>query len=77
SNEKLRKRTVSIIRELTGMSEGEAARYSEQAEGDARVAVLMILLKLDGERAKQMLEEKDGNFVAVMDEEKDRGQARA
>jgi len=74
SNEKLRKRTVSIIQELTGVSEGEAARYSEQAEGDARVAVLMILLKLDGERARQMLEEKDGDFVAVME---DGGQARA
>jgi N-acetylmuramic acid 6-phosphate etherase len=74
SNEKLRKRTVSIIQELTGVSEGEAARYSEQAQGDARVAVLMILLKVDGERARQILEEKAGDFVAVM---KDRGQARA
>ncbi|MCA0991505.1 N-acetylmuramic acid 6-phosphate etherase [Pseudalkalibacillus hwajinpoensis] len=70
SNEKLRKRTVSIIQELTGVSKGEAARYSEQAEGDARVAVLMILLKLDGERARQMLEEKCGDFVAVMEEDR-------
>ena len=67
SNEKLRKRTVSIIQELTGVSEGEAARYSERAEGDARVAVLMILLKVDVDRAKKLLEEKDGNFVEVME----------
>ncbi|MFK3960672.1 N-acetylmuramic acid 6-phosphate etherase [Guptibacillus hwajinpoensis] len=67
SNEKLRKRTVSIIQELTRVSEEEAARYSEQAEGDARVAVLMILRRVDADRARRLLEEKDGNFVAAME----------
>ncbi|MDO6657316.1 N-acetylmuramic acid 6-phosphate etherase [Anaerobacillus sp. 1_MG-2023] len=67
SNEKLRKRTVSIIRELTRVSEEEAARYSEQAEGDARVAVLMILRKVDADRARRLLKEKDGDFVAAME----------
>ena len=38
-----------------------------EAEGDARVAVLMIMLKVDVDRAKKMLEEKDGNFVEVME----------
>ncbi|MGG1685748.1 N-acetylmuramic acid 6-phosphate etherase [Pseudalkalibacillus sp. NRS-1564] len=67
SNEKLRKRTVSIIQELTRVSEEEAGRYSEQAEGDARVAVLMILRRVDADRARQLLEEKDGDFVAAME----------
>ena len=67
TNEKLRKRTVSIIQELTRVSEEEAARYSEQAEGDARVAVLMILRRVDADRARRLLEEKDGDFVAAME----------
>ncbi|MGA9287554.1 MAG: N-acetylmuramic acid 6-phosphate etherase [Anaerobacillus sp.] len=69
SNEKLRKRTVSIIQELTGVSEEEADRYSAQAEGDARVAVLMIMLKVDAKEANVLLERKDGNFVEVMEGE--------
>lgn len=67
SNEKLRKRTVSIIQELTGVSEREAMRYSELAEGDARMAVIMILLKVGVDEAREMLERKDGNFVEVME----------
>ncbi|WP_273851250.1 N-acetylmuramic acid 6-phosphate etherase [Guptibacillus spartinae] len=68
SNEKLRKRTISIIQELTGVSEGEAARYSEQAKGDARVAVLMVLLKVDAGGANELLQSKNGNFVNVMED---------
>ncbi|TKD70886.1 N-acetylmuramic acid 6-phosphate etherase [Pseudalkalibacillus hwajinpoensis] len=66
SNEKLRKRTVSIIQELTGVSEREALRSSKEAEGDPRVAVIMILLKVGVDEAQEMLEKKDGNFAEVM-----------
>ncbi|MGI8314126.1 N-acetylmuramic acid 6-phosphate etherase [Halobacillus mangrovi] len=66
SNEKLRKRTLSIIQELTGVGEAEALHYSQQAQGDARVAILMVLLKTDVSQAKKMLEEKSGNFAEVM-----------
>ncbi|ARI77712.1 N-acetylmuramic acid 6-phosphate etherase [Halobacillus mangrovi] len=68
SNKKLRKRTLSIIQEITGVSEAEALRYSEQAQGDARVAILMVLLNADAEKAKEFLEEKSGNFAEVMND---------
>ncbi|WP_431522093.1 N-acetylmuramic acid 6-phosphate etherase [Guptibacillus hwajinpoensis] len=67
SNEKLRKRTVSIIQELTGVGEKEAANYSEQAEGDARIAILMILMKIGAKEANEILDRKDGNFAEVME----------
>ncbi|KHE67320.1 N-acetylmuramic acid 6-phosphate etherase [Halobacillus sp. BBL2006] len=66
SNAKLRQRTISIIQELTGVGEAEAVLYSERAEGDARVAILMYLLKTDAEQARKMLDEKGGNFAEVM-----------
>ena len=66
SNEKLRKRTVSIVRELTGVTQVDAERYSNEAEGDARVAVLMILLKVEVDEATEMIERTGGNFAEVM-----------
>ncbi|MDP4552544.1 N-acetylmuramic acid 6-phosphate etherase [Alkalihalobacillus macyae] len=66
SNEKLRKRTVSIVQELTGVTQEEAERYSKEAEGDARVAVIMILLKVKVDEAKEMIERTGGNFAEVM-----------
>jgi N-acetylmuramic acid 6-phosphate etherase len=66
SNAKLRQRTISIIQEVTGAGEAEAVLYSERAKGDARVAILMYLLKTEAEQAKKLLDEKDGNFAEVM-----------
>ncbi|WP_181347206.1 N-acetylmuramic acid 6-phosphate etherase [Thalassobacillus sp. CUG 92003] len=62
SNEKLRKRAISIIRELTGVDEERAAEASNKAQGDARIAILMLLLEIDAETARRVLEQKKGHF---------------
>ncbi|MYL33916.1 N-acetylmuramic acid 6-phosphate etherase [Pontibacillus yanchengensis] len=62
SNEKLRKRAISIIQELTGVDETKAAYYSRQANGDARIATLMILLEIDANAAQSLLDQKNGHF---------------
>lgn len=67
SNEKLRKRTVSIIQELTGVEAQVASRYSTQAGGDARVATLMILLNTDAETAKALLDKNNGHFPRTLE----------
>ncbi|WP_270180188.1 N-acetylmuramic acid 6-phosphate etherase [Alkalihalobacillus sp. CinArs1] len=66
SNEKLRKRAVSIIQEITGVDEEEACRASEKAGGDVRVAIVMLLLNTSAEEAILLLKNKGGNFVELM-----------
>ncbi|MCA0986924.1 N-acetylmuramic acid 6-phosphate etherase [Guptibacillus algicola] len=66
SNEKLRKRAVSIIQEITGVDEVEASRASEKAGGDVRVAIVMLLLGVNVEEAKVVLEKKNGNLAELM-----------
>ncbi|KMM36865.1 N-acetylmuramic acid-6-phosphate etherase [Alkalihalobacillus macyae] len=68
SNEKLRKRTISIVQELTGVTQEEAERYTQLGGGDPRVAVLMILLKIKVEEARDILKKKENNFAEVMKE---------
>lgn len=66
SNEKLRKRAVSIIQEIAGVKEEEASRASEKAGGDVRVAIVMLLLGVNVEEAKAVLEKQNGNLAELI-----------
>ncbi|MBO1001761.1 N-acetylmuramic acid 6-phosphate etherase [Pseudogracilibacillus auburnensis] len=68
TNNKLRKRAISIISELTGVDEEKAKEVNEIAKGDTRVAILMLMFTIDMEKAKLMIEKNNGNFVKAMDE---------
>lgn len=68
TNDKLRKRAISIISELTGVDEKKAKETSKIAQGDTRVAILMLLFNIEMKKAKLMIEKNNGNFVKAMDE---------
>ncbi|MEI3614272.1 N-acetylmuramic acid 6-phosphate etherase [Pseudogracilibacillus sp. SO30301A] len=68
TNEKLRKRAASIISDLTGADEKKAREMNDIAQGDTRVAILMILFDVELEKAKSIIKKYNGNFVKAMQE---------
>lgn len=61
SNEKLRKRAVSIVREATGVDEDTAVRTLREAGGSCKTAITMILADCDKKEALELLEKADGH----------------
>lgn len=68
TNKKLRKRAINIIQELTGVNEIAAKKANEEADGDVRIAILMLLFHIDQTKAKMMLSNHNGNFVKAIKE---------
>jgi N-acetylmuramic acid 6-phosphate etherase len=62
TNEKLRHRSISIIQDITGADEKVAREMNEKANGDTRVAILMILFKVNSDTATDVLTEQNDNF---------------
>lgn len=62
TNAKLRKRVVKIVMEATGADEATAAAYSQEANGDARIAILMLKMGITAEQAASALEQMNGHF---------------
>ncbi|WP_408007636.1 N-acetylmuramic acid 6-phosphate etherase [Pseudalkalibacillus sp. A8] len=62
TNEKLRHRVVHIIKEVTGVDEKTALKYSHSANGDARTAILMIMFQITYEKAKETLQIYNDHF---------------
>ncbi|TBL77850.1 N-acetylmuramic acid 6-phosphate etherase [Paenibacillus thalictri] len=62
TNAKLRKRVVKIVMEATGADEATAAAYSQEANGDARIAILMLKMGITAEQAAGALEQMNGHF---------------
>ncbi|THF74507.1 N-acetylmuramic acid 6-phosphate etherase [Cohnella fermenti] len=62
TNAKLRERVVRIVQRGTGCDEATAREYAEAAEGDARVAILMLKFGVGAGEAKQALLETNGHF---------------
>ncbi|ULL13667.1 N-acetylmuramic acid 6-phosphate etherase [Paenibacillus sp. H1-7] len=56
TNEKLRDRVVRIVSEATGAAQVTAAHYVQQADGDARVAILMLRFGVAKEQAMEALQ---------------------
>jgi N-acetylmuramic acid 6-phosphate etherase len=67
SNAKLRRRAESIVREIVGCPESEAARYLDQSDGDVKTAILIALGVGRGEAA-QLLRRHGGNLRKAIEE---------
>ncbi|PQD95501.1 N-acetylmuramic acid 6-phosphate etherase [Pradoshia eiseniae] len=66
TNEKLRKRSISIIQDITGADESLARQMNEKAKGNTRAAILMILYKLSYEQACKELTKHGNHFPKAM-----------
>ncbi|MCM3618110.1 N-acetylmuramic acid 6-phosphate etherase [Sutcliffiella horikoshii] len=62
TNEKLRKRSISIIQDITGTDEATAKEMNGKANGDTRVAILMIMYGVDVQEAKNIIRENHDHF---------------
>ncbi|MCC6794418.1 MAG: N-acetylmuramic acid 6-phosphate etherase [Candidatus Hydrogenedentes bacterium] len=66
TNAKLRKRAAHIISVLTGINEEDAARRLEESGNDVAVAVMMERLKIDADKARELLNKTRGDVRAAM-----------
>ncbi len=62
TNTKLRQRVIRIIQEAAGVDETAARRFCEAADGDARLAILMIRFRLTATQARQALAAQQDHF---------------
>ncbi|TDF95561.1 N-acetylmuramic acid 6-phosphate etherase [Paenibacillus piri] len=73
TNLKLRDRVVRIVQDATGADEAAAAAHVEQAEGDARLAILMIRFGIGKAQAQGALQQSGDHFgdaVELLEKEK-------
>jgi N-acetylmuramic acid 6-phosphate etherase len=61
ANEKLRARVHRIVRTATGASAEEVDAALDAADGEAKVAIVMLLAAADAATARSRLEQADGN----------------
>jgi len=59
TNNKLKKRSVRIIRQTTGLSETKAATLLKKADGKVKTAIVMHHRKVNSQRAMEILEENN------------------
>lgn len=62
TNEKLRNRVANIVKQSTGVDDETAYAYCQQANGDARIAILMIKYGLPPEEIADKLKASNGHF---------------
>jgi N-acetylmuramic acid 6-phosphate etherase len=68
TNEKLRRRALSILREETGLDAESAARLFGESGDDLKLALLMAKGKLTLERARELLERHSGSVRRALDD---------
>lgn len=66
TNEKLRKRSVRILAEATGLDQAACAAALSTADGDLRVALVSLLSGVDAGRAAGALGSSDGSVRAAL-----------
>ncbi|GAB4575631.1 MAG: N-acetylmuramic acid 6-phosphate etherase [Anaerolineae bacterium] len=66
TNRKLAERARRIVREITGVSEDEAARLLAETDNRVKPAIVMALLGVDAEEARSLLEAAEGRLGAVI-----------
>jgi N-acetylmuramic acid 6-phosphate etherase len=66
TNAKLRGRTLRILREATGASEQDCADALAAADGDLKVAVVMLVAGTDQQRAVVALDKAEGYVRAAL-----------
>lgn len=67
SNEKLIRRCVTIVREAVGCEEGQAVSALEACGYRPKVAIVMLLKKIDAEQARELLEQAQGRIARVVE----------
>ena len=70
SNEKLYARASRIVMQATQCSHEEAREALQAANYSAKLAILMILINVDAETAKTLIDNNDGFLRAAVDEYK-------
>lgn len=63
SNEKLRARAIRIVMQATECSKETAEKMLQTADGNAKLAIMMILGNLDKEGAVKILQENQGKLL--------------
>ena len=66
SNDKLFKRGINIISEITSVSKKSSIAYLDKAQGNVKVAIVMILLKIDKNKALQILKDNNENLNKII-----------
>jgi len=66
-NHKLILRSIRLIREVTNCSEEEARSALEASSRRPKIAIVMVLLAVDAEKAVYLLEEEHGHISAIME----------
>jgi len=68
TNEKLRDRARRIVAQATGATSEEADRALALADGEVKVAILMLITGLEAETARQQLTKHQGRVRAALEE---------
>ncbi|MYL57624.1 N-acetylmuramic acid 6-phosphate etherase [Virgibacillus halodenitrificans] len=66
TNQKLRNRSIEIIKDIAEVDEETARIVNEKANGDLKVSILVLLLNLSIEEAKLKLEKNQGNIAKAL-----------
>lgn len=66
TNEKLVERAKNIVKTATDCTDEQAINALEQAQGSAKVAIVMILLNIDVDLAKEKLAENEETIAKVL-----------
>jgi N-acetylmuramic acid 6-phosphate etherase len=69
SNKKLHARAIRIVMQATHCGQEEAESSLEKAQNSAKLAILMILTKLDVDSAKAMLDSSQGHLRKALNDE--------
>ena len=65
-NHKLILRSIRLIQEVTGCSGKEAEKALEDSNKQPKTAIVMVLLKVDREKAIKLLEKADGHISSLV-----------
>lgn len=68
SNTKLNDRARRIVRDATGVTDGEAKRLLEESTGDVKVAIVSHLTGAMAEEARTMLESANGHLRRALEQ---------
>jgi N-acetylmuramic acid 6-phosphate etherase len=66
TNEKLRRRALRIVAEVTGAADGEAAAALEAADGHVKTAIVALLAGVDTAEARERLARADGRVRGAL-----------
>lgn len=66
TNKKLVQRAKNIVVDATGVDEKTAAETLIKSQGDTKIAILSLLLGIEGEEAKALIEQNHGSVYRIL-----------